>query len=194
MPRDVAHARECPPVPKCTRLVPAKLANFVGAGNNICPFAGLFSKPSDGLEPSTPSLPLRFRGVTRVHARSLATQFLLQIVLLQAMEMRRATSRVSFLMCPFCVRASLLAWATPTSHALSRAYGLRRLPLRWRPTQRRPRSRRAGPSSPRAQACSSSTRRARAPRAAAPPVRAFRVPRIAPDDKPEPVTRGGSSS
>lgn len=42
--------------------------------------------------------------------------------------MRRGTSRVSFLMCPFCVRASLLAWATPTFHALSRAYGLRRLP------------------------------------------------------------------
>jgi CubicO group peptidase (beta-lactamase class C family) len=29
-------------------------------------------------EPSTPSLPWRFRGVTRVHARSLATQFFLQ--------------------------------------------------------------------------------------------------------------------
>jgi hypothetical protein len=30
---------------------------------------------------------------------------LLQIWLLQAVEMRRETSRVSFLMCPFCVRA-----------------------------------------------------------------------------------------
>jgi hypothetical protein len=27
------------------------------AGNSICPFAGLLCKPSDGLEPSTPSLP-----------------------------------------------------------------------------------------------------------------------------------------
>jgi hypothetical protein len=62
-------------------------------------------KPSDGLEPSTPSLPWRFRGVTRVHARSRATHFLLQIGLLEAVEMRRETSRVSFLMCPFCVRA-----------------------------------------------------------------------------------------
>jgi hypothetical protein len=34
-------------------------------------------KPSDGLEPSTPSLPWRFRGVTRVQARSPATRFLL---------------------------------------------------------------------------------------------------------------------
>jgi pimeloyl-ACP methyl ester carboxylesterase len=36
-------------------------------------------KPSSGLEPETPSLPWRFRGVTRVHARSRATQFALQI-------------------------------------------------------------------------------------------------------------------
>jgi hypothetical protein len=70
------------------------------------PFAGLL-EPSDGLEPSTPSLPWRFRGVTRVHARSLATHFLLQIGPLQAVQMRRETSRVSFLMCPFCVRALL---------------------------------------------------------------------------------------
>jgi hypothetical protein len=64
-------------------------------------------KPSDGLEPSTPSLPWRFRGVTRVHARSLAAQFLLQIELSGRLRMRRETSRVSFLMCPFCVRGLL---------------------------------------------------------------------------------------
>jgi hypothetical protein len=64
-----------------------------------------FCKPSDGLEPSTPSLPWRFWGVTCVHARSLATQFLLQMRLVRTLEMRRETSRVSFLMCPFCVRA-----------------------------------------------------------------------------------------
>jgi hypothetical protein len=94
---------------------------------------GTFAKPSDGLEPSTPSLPWRFRGVTRVHARSLATQFLLQIRLLQAVEMRREASRVSFLMCPFRVRALLLALTTddlgqaaqPTWH-LSRVSGPRR--------------------------------------------------------------------
>src|SRR5205823_5976047 len=60
-----------------------------------------FAKPSDGLEPSTPSLPWKVWGVTRVHARSLATQFLLQIGLVGTLEMRRATTRVSFLMCPF---------------------------------------------------------------------------------------------
>jgi hypothetical protein len=53
----IARACECPLVPKCTRLVPAKRLNLAIAGNTICPFAGPFSKPSDGLEPSTPSLP-----------------------------------------------------------------------------------------------------------------------------------------
>ena len=52
-----------------------------------------------------PLLTMRFWSVPRVHARSSATQFLLQIGLLQAVEMRRETSCVSFLMCPFCVRA-----------------------------------------------------------------------------------------
>jgi hypothetical protein len=49
-----------------------------------------------------------------VHARSLAAQFCLEIALFGALMMRRETSRVSFLMCPFCVRASLLHWATAT--------------------------------------------------------------------------------
>jgi hypothetical protein len=51
-------------------------------------------------------------GVTRVRARSLATQFLLQIGLMQAENMRREASRVSFLMCPFCVRPVLPDKAT----------------------------------------------------------------------------------
>jgi hypothetical protein len=69
-------------------------------------FAGSL-KPSDGLEPSTPSLPWKFGSVTRGHARSLATQFLLQIGPFEESGMGRKTSRVSFLMCPFCVRALL---------------------------------------------------------------------------------------
>ena len=73
---------------------------------------GAFAEPSDRLEPSTPSLPWKFRRVTHVHARSSATRFLLQIPLLQAVEMRRETSPVSVLMCPFCVRASLSDEAT----------------------------------------------------------------------------------
>jgi hypothetical protein len=66
-------------------------------------FAGIL-KPSDGLEPSTPSLPWRFESVTRVHPRALATRFRLQIASFWRRGMRRKTSRVSFLMCPFCVR------------------------------------------------------------------------------------------
>jgi hypothetical protein len=60
--RDVARARECPRVPKCTRLVPAKRRKLAIAGNTKCPFAGLLGKPSDGLEPSTPSLPWNVSG------------------------------------------------------------------------------------------------------------------------------------
>ena len=53
-----------------------------------------------------------FPGVTRVHARSPAAQFLLQIELLEAVEMRPGASRVSFPMCPFCVRAASSSLAT----------------------------------------------------------------------------------
>src|SRR6266511_1346625 len=68
--------------------------------------------------------PYHFQGVTRVHARSLATQFLLQIGPSDASRMRRETSRVSFLMCPFCVRGQLLMsttalWGTQISVRLS---------------------------------------------------------------------------
>jgi hypothetical protein len=91
--------------PECVRM-------FNGRTTTKCRFAGTLRKPSDGLEPSTPSLPWRFRGVTRVHARSFATRFLLQIGLLQVVEMCRETSRVSFLMCPFCVRALMPSEAT----------------------------------------------------------------------------------
>jgi hypothetical protein len=83
----------------------------------ICSCFVFLKEPSDGLEPSTPSLPWRFRGVTRVHARSPATQFLLQIALLQAVEMRREASRVSFLMCLFCVRDPSSKQTTPSSRA-----------------------------------------------------------------------------
>ena len=41
----------------CTRVAPATRQNFVQIDNTICPLAGLLCKPSDGLEPSTPSLP-----------------------------------------------------------------------------------------------------------------------------------------
>jgi hypothetical protein len=53
----------------------------------------------------------------RVHARSLATPFLLQIGPILTPEMRRETSRVSFLMCPFCVRAASSDEATGRTRA-----------------------------------------------------------------------------
>jgi hypothetical protein len=59
-----------------------------------------FIKPSDGLEPSTPSF---------------ATQFFLQIDTNEFSRVRREASRVSFLMCPFCVRAQSSVVATTKS-------------------------------------------------------------------------------
>jgi len=42
--RDVARARECPPVPRCTRSRTARNRNRAFAGNTICRFAGLLCK------------------------------------------------------------------------------------------------------------------------------------------------------
>jgi hypothetical protein len=48
----------------------------------------------------------------RTRARSLATRFLLQIGLFLWWAMRRKASRVSFLMCPICVRVLLSVLTT----------------------------------------------------------------------------------
>ncbi|MGH3084398.1 MAG: hypothetical protein ACRDNP_10145, partial [Gaiellaceae bacterium] len=55
---------------------------------------------------------------SRVHARSFATRFLLQSGSFEREDMRRETSRVSFLMCPFCVRALLTIRTTISAPAL----------------------------------------------------------------------------
>jgi hypothetical protein len=95
---DVARRRGATRVPQ---MCPECVRTFSKQTTTKCRFAGTLAKPSDGLEPSTPSLP---PGVTRVHARSLATQFLLQIAPNEAARMRRETSRVSFsdvsVLCP----------------------------------------------------------------------------------------------
>jgi len=71
-----------------------------------------FAEPSDGLEPSTPP----YHGsldASRAYTRGArATRFRLEIRPFWALGMRRETSRVSFLMCPFCVRAQLLCETT----------------------------------------------------------------------------------
>ena len=48
-------------------------------GNKKAAFCSDFAKPSDGLEPSTASLPWRFRGGNRGHDRASAATFFLQI-------------------------------------------------------------------------------------------------------------------
>ncbi len=56
----------------------------------------------------------------------------MQIRLLPTPEMRREASRMSFLMCPFCVRAVLSTWETDTIALLDPECGswlLRECPL-----------------------------------------------------------------
>jgi hypothetical protein len=121
---DVARARECPPVPE--RVPVSYPRGFDGTPIQATLHAnmqGFYVKPSDGLEPSTPSLPWRFRGVTRVHGRSCVTRLLLQIGARRASKMRREASRVSFLMCPFCVHALVSSRTTRLKSA--RAVGRR---------------------------------------------------------------------
>ena len=62
-----------------------------------------------------PSLPWKFGSVTRVHARSSTTSSLLQIRPFAGRPPRRETSRVSFLMCPFCVRVLVSTLTTTVS-------------------------------------------------------------------------------
>jgi hypothetical protein len=68
---------------------------------------GTFAKPSDGLEPSTPSLPWRFRGGTGGHRRALAITFLLQIVPSRRVSRARACPLVRGLMYPSRTRGVL---------------------------------------------------------------------------------------
>ena len=57
-------------------------------------------EPSDGLEPSTPSLPWTFVGGTGGHGRALAITFLLQIAPSQRVSRARACPPVPRLMYP----------------------------------------------------------------------------------------------
>ena len=55
-----ARRRACPRMPASTANVYPSRTRALGhakTGNTRGPFAGLLSKPSDGLKPSTPSLP-----------------------------------------------------------------------------------------------------------------------------------------
>ena len=110
VPDCVARRRACPRVPlvpKCTRLVPATNRNLAITGNTTSPFAGISFKPSDGLEPSTPSLPWRFWGGTRVHGRASKIAFDLQISALQRVIRVLAYPRVPDLMYPSGTRGVL---------------------------------------------------------------------------------------
>ena len=70
---------------------------------------GFCLKPSDGLEPSTPSLPWRFTGGTGGHGRALAITFFLQGGSLRCLSDARTCPRVLKLTYPSRTRAALTA-------------------------------------------------------------------------------------
>ncbi len=60
-------------------------------------FAGLLREPSDGLEPSTPSLPFRFWGGERGHARAFPATKVPQTGGIRRRDVTRAWTRVVLL-------------------------------------------------------------------------------------------------
>ena len=80
-------------------------------GNKNPRFPGIL-EPSDGLEPSIPSLPWKFRGGTVVHARSRASTFRLQIEALGCVSSARACPSVLDLMYPSRTRGLLSVLTT----------------------------------------------------------------------------------
>jgi hypothetical protein len=108
----------------CASRVPQMCPNCVRVFNTQTTikyqFAGTLFKPSDGLEPSTPSLPWRFWGGTGGHGRALAITFLLQI---GRLNVCRSCPHVPRLMYPSRTRGSLPVCKTTscaTSAALER--------------------------------------------------------------------------
>jgi hypothetical protein len=83
----------------CAACLDNRTSRFAGTSWRI--------EPSDGLEPSTPSLPLRFRGGTGGHRRALAITFLLQIVPSRRVSRARACPLVRGLMYPSRTRGVL---------------------------------------------------------------------------------------
>lgn len=91
----------------------------LSADNNKVPIWSTFCKPSDGLEPSTPSLPWRFPGGTGGHGRALADMFFLQIGVLGCVSNARACPRVPELMYPSRTRALLSVLTTENRERVS---------------------------------------------------------------------------
>ena len=75
-------------------------------------FARLLSKPSDGLEPETPSLPWRFSGGTGVHNWAFTITFFLQIGTSRCALSARSCPRVPKLMYPSRTRGLLSSYKT----------------------------------------------------------------------------------
>jgi hypothetical protein len=92
--------------------VPAMHPRVARSDDKKCLFAGISSKPSDGLEPSTPSLPWRFGGGTGGHGRASAITFFLQMDASRYVARIRVCPRVPELMYPSRTRGLLSVFRT----------------------------------------------------------------------------------
>ena len=93
----VARRRACPPSPKMYPSRTRTASNLATTGNTLCLFTGLLCKPSDGLEPSTPSLPCAL-GVSQrvaVHTEWLQTRAFLvrRVAAIRADSPRRVSTQ-----------------------------------------------------------------------------------------------------
>jgi hypothetical protein len=162
--RDVARARVCPPVPKCTSRT-REASESRQRRQHLSLFAGLLCKPSDGLEPSTPSLPSWGAGGRRGHGRVLAATKTPQTEGFRRGAMTRAWTRVYKLVFAsrshrlYAVRATPLGCCMSAEHTgstrVAAATGRRAQPERPRGRARRPRPLECPPdrTSPPTQRC-----------------------------------------
>jgi len=96
-----ALGRACPRVRASPKMYPSRTRGvpiFRRCRQHHSRFAGLFCKPSDGLEPSTPSLPFRFRGGKRGHAWTFTATKAPQTGRIRRRDLTRAWTRVVVLM------------------------------------------------------------------------------------------------
>jgi hypothetical protein len=101
-------------------LLPIKeVLSSVSSGNRkaaICSDFVLLKEPSDGLEPSTPSLPWRSWGGTGVHGGAREITFFLQTGISNLVDGARACPHVLSLMYPSRTRGMLSVLTTDDAH------------------------------------------------------------------------------
>ncbi len=99
---EVARVRECPPGPNVYPSRTREAEGMPPQATRQPHLQGFCLKPSDGLEPSTPSLPFRFWDGKRGHTRAFAATKIPQTDGIRQRDVTRVWTRVVGLMFPPC--------------------------------------------------------------------------------------------